>query len=74
MDIVTLDFEEVLTFNVNGEVVQIMAFKTAEEGNVKFGVNASRSVKVNREEIYRAMKEKQLLNKKSVLSYSKVIF
>ncbi|CEK10587.1 carbon storage regulator [Legionella hackeliae] len=59
MNIVTIPFEEPLTVNIKGTTVQIVAFKTLEHGNIKFGVNAPRSVEVHREEIYRAIKQKQ---------------
>lgn len=60
MNIVTIPFEEPLIVNINGTVVQVVAFKTLEHGNIKFGVNAPRSVEVHREEIYHAIKQKQL--------------
>lgn len=59
MNIVTIPFEEPLTVCINGELVQIVAFKTLEHGNIKFGVQASRSITVHREEIYHAIKQKQ---------------
>ena len=59
MDIMTVPFEEPLIIEVGGEKVQIIAFKTQEHGNIKFGVNAPRSVNVHREEIYQAIKQKQ---------------
>ena len=40
MNIVTVPFEEPLTVFIKGELVQIVAFKTLEHGNVKFGVQA----------------------------------
>ena len=59
MDIVTVSFEEPLIFNIRGEIVHVVAFKTPEHGNIKFGINASRSVNVHREEIYLAIKKQQ---------------
>ena len=59
MNIILLPFEEPLTFSVNGETVQVIAFKTQEHGNIKFGVEAPRSVHVHREEIYHAIKQKE---------------
>lgn len=61
MNIVMLPFEDPLTLTVNGETVQIVAFKTQEHGNIKFGINAPRSVNVHREEIYHAIKQKEAL-------------
>ena len=59
MNIVTIPFEEPLTVCINGEIVQVVAFKTLEHGNIKFGVQAPRSIEVHREEIYQAIKQKQ---------------
>lgn len=59
MNIVTIPFEEPLTININGQKVQVVAFKTLEHGNIKFGVQAPRSIQVHREEIYHAIKQKQ---------------
>jgi carbon storage regulator len=61
MDIVLLPFEESLTIEVNGERIRVVTFKTQEHGNIKFGIDAPRSVNVHREEIYHAIKQKQLL-------------
>ncbi|WP_367605710.1 carbon storage regulator [Legionella sp. W05-934-2] len=58
MDILNVPFEEPFTVELNGEKVQVIAFKTLEHGNIKFGVEAPRSIKVHREEIYHAIKEK----------------
>ncbi|MCE3044133.1 MULTISPECIES: carbon storage regulator [Legionella] len=59
MEIITLSFEEPLAVSINGEIVQIVAFKTPEHGNIKFGVEAPRSIKVHREEIHQAIKQKE---------------
>lgn len=58
MDIINLPFEEPLTICVNGAVVQVIAFKTLEHGNIKFGVEAPRFIEVHREEIYHAIRQK----------------
>lgn len=55
MDIFTVNFEEPFTLKINGETIKIIAFETLEQGNIKFGVDAPRSVKVHREEIYQAI-------------------
>ena len=62
MNIVTIPFEEPLIITINGEIIQIIAFKTHEHGNIKFGVDAPRSVNVHREEIYHAIKQKLQAN------------
>ncbi|KTC69405.1 carbon storage regulator CsrA [Legionella birminghamensis] len=59
MEIITVSFEEPLAVCINGEVVQVIAFKTPEHGNIKFGVDAPRSIKVHREEIHQAIKQKE---------------
>ncbi|MFT4058599.1 MAG: carbon storage regulator [Legionella sp.] len=61
MDIVSLHFEEPLMINIDNTIVKILAFKTQEHGNIKFGVEAPRSINVHREEIFHAIKQKQLL-------------
>lgn len=62
MDIVNLPFEEPLKISIGGTIVQIVAFKTQEHGNIKFGVDAPRSINVHREEIYKLIKQKQTNN------------
>lgn len=59
MNIVTVSFEEPLVISIKGEIIQLIAFKTPEHGNVKFGVQAPRTINVHREEIYHAIKLKQ---------------
>lgn len=51
MDIVTVQFEEKLMIDIRGQGVSIIAFETIEHGNIKFGIEAPRSIRVNREEI-----------------------
>lgn len=62
MNIVTVPFEEPLIITIDGNIVQIIAFKTQEHGNIKFGVEAPRSIAVHREEIYLAIKQKEQAN------------
>ena len=59
MNIVTVGFEEPLIITLNGEMVQLVAFKTQEHGNIKFGIEAPRTTNVHREEIYHAIQQKQ---------------
>ncbi len=59
MNILTLTFEEPLTFMIAGQKVQVVAFKTQEPGNIKFGIDAPRTIQVHREEIYHAIKLKK---------------
>jgi len=62
MDIISLQFEEPLIICIQDTLVKILAFKTQEHGNIKFGVEAPRTINVHREEIFHAIKQKQLLN------------
>lgn len=61
MDIVNLPFEEPLRITLDNQEIILYAFKTFEPCNVKFGIQAPRSVKVHREEVYHAIKKKQQL-------------
>lgn len=59
MEILTVDFEEPIVLTLNNQVVKLVAFKTQEQGHIKFGVDAPRSIKVHREEVYLAIKKQQ---------------
>lgn len=61
MDIISLNYEEPLMIRIGDTTVKILAFKTAELGNIKFGVEAPRTINVHREEIFHAIKQKELL-------------
>ncbi|HHF7365543.1 TPA: carbon storage regulator [Legionella bozemanae] len=61
MDIISLQFEEPLMIHIGDATIKILAFKTQEHGNIKFGVDAPRSVNVHREEIFHAIRQKKLL-------------
>ncbi|MFY7697587.1 MAG: carbon storage regulator [Legionella sp.] len=60
MQIHTLSFEEPLVITIDGQVVQVIAFKTQDPGIIKFGVEAPRSINIHREEVYQAIMQKQL--------------
>jgi len=59
MDIIAITFEEPLIIKINNQEVKLVAFKTQEPGNIKFGIEAPRSVQVHREEIFLAIRQKQ---------------
>lgn len=59
MNIVNVSFEEPLFISIDDDIVRLVAFKTLEQDNIKFGVQAPRSINVHREEIYHAIKLKQ---------------
>lgn len=61
MDIISLEFEEPLMVKIGNTTVKILAFKTPEHGNIKFGVDAPRTINIHREEIFHAIKKKELL-------------
>lgn len=67
MNIITLAFEDPQIICINGEEIKLIVFKTQENGNIKFGVEAPRSVNVHREEIYHAIKQKEQQGIKSQL-------
>jgi carbon storage regulator len=58
MEIMSLSFEEPLMITIGENIVQLIPFKTPEHGNIKFGINAPRTVNVHREEIYKAIQSK----------------
>ena len=68
MDILSLQYEEPLLIQINSTLVKVLAFKTQEPGNIKFGVEAPRSIQVHREEIFHAIKQKQLLELEESIS------
>ena len=59
MDIISLSFEEPLIISLNNQLIKLVPYKTLEFGNIKFGIEAPRSVNVHREEIFHAIKTKR---------------
>lgn len=59
MNIININFEEPLTLSIAGQKIQLVAFKTTEPGNIKFGIDAPRTVQIHREEIYQAIQQKK---------------
>lgn len=58
MDIVSLSFEEPLIISINDQMVKLIPFKTPDPGNIKFGIDAPRSINIHREEIFQAIQSK----------------
>ena len=61
MNIINLDFEESLYITINQTLVQVFAFQTQEPGNIKFGIEAPRTIQVHREEIYNIIQQQKEL-------------
>lgn len=59
MEIIKVDFEKSFTLELHGEKVTITPFKERDPNIIKLGIEAPRSMTVNREEIHL-----QLLQKK----------
>ncbi len=58
MDIVTINFEKKLVMDIKGQDVTLVIFQTLEPGNVKFGNDAPRSLRVNPQEVQSRMEER----------------
>ena len=52
MEIITVDFEDHALLNINGELVKLTPFKERDPNIIKVGVDAPKSMTVNREEIH----------------------
>lgn len=59
MDILTIPFEKEIILKIKDQDIKLITFRTPEHGNIKFGIDAPRSVKVNREEIYFLLQEEE---------------
>ena len=59
MDILTVPFESRFSLTIKGQTIHLITFKTPEHGNIKFGIEAPRSVQINREEIYLALQQQK---------------
>ena len=60
MQIVTICFEQPLDIIIGDTPITLVTFKSTELGHVKFGIDAPKNIKVNREEVYQAIKEKTI--------------
>ena len=58
MEIKTIPFEDKLLIIKNDQKIILTPFLTQDAGNIKIGIEASRGVEVNREEIYKRKQEK----------------
>lgn len=65
MDIVKVPFESKLILVINNQEIKLTAFLTAEQGNIKIGIDAPRGIAVDREEIY-IIKQKKLEKAKAL--------
>jgi len=52
MEILMVDFEDHALLNINGELVKLTPFKERDPNIIKVGVDAPKSMTVNREEIH----------------------
>lgn len=52
MKILTIPFEENFYIQIGNHKIKIVTFETQEPGNIKFGIDASKDIKVHREEVY----------------------
>jgi sRNA-binding carbon storage regulator CsrA len=50
MELRNLPFEQAMTLRINNQDVEITVFKTCDDSNIKFGINAPPSVQIDREE------------------------
>ena len=59
MQILTIPFEETFYVKLGADTIKVVAFTTNDPGIIKFGIEASRSVEVHREEIYESIKNQK---------------
>jgi carbon storage regulator len=52
MDILYFDFNDPIIIEVQRNQIKLTLYETSEPGQIKFGIDAPRSVQINREEIY----------------------
>ena len=60
MQIVNINLEKELTLVYNNQFIKITPFLSSYLGTVKLGIDASKSLEVNREEIYQKKRLKAL--------------
>ena len=59
MQILTIPYEEFFYITIGQQTVKIVTFPTAEHGNIKLGIEASRDIQIHREEIYEAIQNQK---------------
>ncbi|KTC84429.1 MULTISPECIES: carbon storage regulator [Legionella] len=59
MEIVNIFFEETLVIQINNQLVTILPKKSPQHGDISFGINAPKSISVDREEVYHLKKRPQ---------------
>lgn len=62
MKIITIPFEEHFYIQIGKQKIKLITFATPEQGNIKFGIEASRDIKVHREEVYQVIKSQHNLS------------
>ncbi len=59
MEILNLDFEQPFYIQKDDELVKIILFSTLDEKIIKFGIEASKNIKIHREEIYESIQNQK---------------
>ena len=59
MEILHVDFEQSFFIQKDTEVVKIILFTTLNEKIIKFGIEASKNIKIHREEIYESIQNQK---------------
>lgn len=68
MELFNIDFNDVLQVEINGQKILIHLMKEREPNTVKLGIDAPKSIAVNREEVYRAKKRiEQIIDEKEAV-------
>ena len=66
MDIINLEFNDSIMFDVNNESIKLTLLRNKEnQDEYALGVDASRAVSINREEVHFRKNRSKQLNKKS---------
>lgn len=62
MRIITIPYEENIYIQIGDQKIKIVTFATQEPGNIKFGIDAPKNIKVHREEVYQIIQSKNQKN------------